>query len=100
MSAAGALTLPLSSVEVMRRVAALHDQGEYAKAEVLISGALGKEVWVLLGDVAHWLWLLDRTDCPWYPTMRLFRPRAEGDWDHVFDRASNDLTLRTRILEL
>ncbi|MEE3627200.1 tetratricopeptide repeat protein [Nitrospirillum sp. BR 11752] len=65
-----------------------------------LTGALGKEVWVLLGDVAHWLWLLDRTDCPWYPTMRLFRPRAEGDWDHVFDRASNELTLRTRILEM
>ncbi|WP_083900989.1 tetratricopeptide repeat protein [Azospirillum sp. B4] len=65
-----------------------------------LTGALGKEVWVLLGDVAHWLWLLDRGDCPWYPTMRLFRPRAEGDWDHVFDRASNELTLRTRILEM
>ncbi|MDZ5650028.1 tetratricopeptide repeat protein [Nitrospirillum sp. BR 11828] len=65
-----------------------------------LTGAMGKEVWVLLGHVAHWLWLLDRTDCPWYPSMRLFRPRAEGDWEHVFDGASAELTLRTGIMRM
>jgi len=54
-------------------------------------GGMGKPIWVLLGYVAHWLWLLDRTDNPWYPSMRLFRPRAEGDWDYVFDSASVEL---------
>jgi Flp pilus assembly protein TadD len=53
-----------------------------------LAGGLGKPVWVLLGQVAHWLWLLDRTDNPWYPSARLFRPRAEGDWDHVLDSAA------------
>jgi Flp pilus assembly protein TadD len=56
-----------------------------------LAGALGKPVWVLLGNNAHWLWLLDRTDCPWYPSMRLFRPRVEGEWDHVFDSVSAEL---------
>jgi tetratricopeptide (TPR) repeat protein len=56
-----------------------------------LAGALGKPVWLLLGHVAHWLWLLDRTDSPWYPSIRLFRPRAEGDWDYVFDSASVEL---------
>jgi Flp pilus assembly protein TadD len=56
-----------------------------------LAGALGKPVWVLLGNNAHWLWLLDRTDSPWYPSMRLFRPRAEGEWDHVFDSVSAEL---------
>jgi Flp pilus assembly protein TadD len=56
-----------------------------------LAGALGKPVWVLLGNNAHWLWLLDRMDSPWYPSMRLFRPRAEGDWDHVFDSVSTEL---------
>ncbi|QYD71681.1 tetratricopeptide repeat-containing glycosyltransferase family protein [Paraburkholderia edwinii] len=56
-----------------------------------LAGAMGKPVWVLLGYVAHWLWLEGRTDSPWYPSMRLFRPRAEGDWDHVFDSASVEL---------
>ncbi|MEW6438248.1 MAG: tetratricopeptide repeat-containing glycosyltransferase family protein [Pseudomonadota bacterium] len=53
-----------------------------------LTGALGKPVWVLLGHWAHWLWMLDRADSPWYPSMRLFRPRGEGDWDYVFDSAS------------
>jgi hypothetical protein len=56
-----------------------------------LAGAMGKPVWVLLGSVAHWLWLENRTDNPWYPSMRLFRPRAEGDWDSVFDSASVSL---------
>jgi tetratricopeptide (TPR) repeat protein len=56
-----------------------------------LAGAMGKPAWVLLGHVAHWLWLLDRTDSPWYPSIRLFRPRAEGDWDYVFDSASVEL---------
>lgn len=53
-----------------------------------LAGALGKPVWVLLGHVAHWLWLRERADSPWYPSLRLFRPLAAGDWDHVFDQAS------------
>jgi Tetratricopeptide repeat/Glycosyltransferase family 9 (heptosyltransferase) len=56
-----------------------------------LAGALGKPVWLLLGHNAHWLWRLDRTDSPWYPSLRVFRPRAEGDWDHVFDAASAEL---------
>jgi tetratricopeptide (TPR) repeat protein len=53
-----------------------------------LAGALGKPVWLLLSHVAHWLWLCERTDSPWYPSMRLFRPRAPGDWNHVFDVAA------------
>jgi Flp pilus assembly protein TadD len=56
-----------------------------------LAGAMGKPVWLLLGHVAHWLWLLERTDSPWHPSIRLFRPRAEGDWDYVFDSASVEL---------
>jgi Flp pilus assembly protein TadD len=56
-----------------------------------LGGALGKPVWVLLGHKAHWLWLLERNDSPWYPSLRLFRPRAEGDWDYVFDSAGAEL---------
>jgi ADP-heptose:LPS heptosyltransferase len=54
-----------------------------------LAGAMGKPVWVLLGDNAHWLWLLDRADTPWYSSLRLFRPR--GNWDSVFDDAAAEL---------
>jgi Flp pilus assembly protein TadD len=62
-----------------------------------LTGAMGKPVWVLLGYWAHWLWLLDRTDSPWYPSMRLFRPRGEGEWDYVFDAASAELMAMARL---
>jgi tetratricopeptide (TPR) repeat protein len=56
-----------------------------------LAGAMGKPVWLLLGHVAHWLWMSGRADCAWYPSLRLFRPRAPGDWDHVFDTAALEL---------
>jgi ADP-heptose:LPS heptosyltransferase len=49
-----------------------------------LAGALGIGVWVALPFAADWRWLLDRSDSPWYPTMRLFRQKRRGDWAGVF----------------
>jgi Flp pilus assembly protein TadD len=62
-----------------------------------LAGAMGKPVWLLLGQLAHWLWLQDRSDSVWYPSIHLFRPRAEGDWDYVFDSASVELMALTKL---
>lgn len=51
-----------------------------------LAGALGKPVWLLLSFAPDWRWMIDREDSPWYPTMRLFRQTAPGDWAGVFDR--------------
>lgn len=49
-----------------------------------LAGALGIPVWVALHTTSEWRWLLERSDSPWYPTMRLFRQRRPGDWTTVF----------------
>jgi len=48
-----------------------------------IAGALGCQTWVLLPYAADWRWFLERSDSPWYPTVRLFRQQTPGDWDGV-----------------
>jgi Flp pilus assembly protein TadD len=56
-----------------------------------LAGGLGVPVWVALQAVPDWRWLLEREDCPWYPTMRLFRQRTRGDWAEVFARVAEEL---------
>jgi tetratricopeptide (TPR) repeat protein len=51
-----------------------------------LAGALARPVWMLVPFVPEWRWLLEREDTPWYPTMRLFRQRATGDWAGVIGR--------------
>ncbi len=47
---------------------------------VHVAGALARPVWMLLAHAPGHMWLLDRTDTPWYPTFRLFRQPAFKDW--------------------
>jgi tetratricopeptide (TPR) repeat protein len=60
-----------------------------------LAGALGRPVWVALKHVPEWRWLLDRTDSPWYPTMRLFRQTSPRNWQDVFARMEAQLATRT-----
>jgi len=56
-----------------------------------LSGAMGKAVWTLLPAAPDWRWLLDRSDSPWYPSMRLFRQDRPGDWVGVIGRVKREL---------
>ena len=56
-----------------------------------LAGALGRPLWVLLGYVPDWRWMLDRDDNPWYPSARLFRQPSTGDWDSVLARVTQEL---------
>ena len=59
-----------------------------------LAGALGVPTWTLLPARADWRWMEHREDTPWYPTMRLFRQRAPGDWEEVLAQVAHELTLR------
>ena len=68
-----------------------------------LSAGLGKPTWILSRHDACWRWLLDRSDSPWYPTVRLYRqpPPQPGatfskDWPSVVKKIHTDLSHRTK----
>ncbi|MFL5295211.1 MAG: glycosyltransferase family 9 protein [Phenylobacterium sp.] len=57
-----------------------------------LAGAMGKPCWTLLPYThCDWRWLRDRTDSPWYPTMRLIRQTQPRDWSQAVDQVLRDL---------
>ena len=59
-----------------------------------LAGALGKETWLMVPFAPDWRWGLNRTDCPWYPTIRLFRQERAGAWETVIEQVREALVLR------
>ena len=57
-----------------------------------LAGALGRPVWIALHYSSDWRWFSDRSDCPWYPTARLYRQQSEGNWSDPLRAISADLT--------
>jgi ADP-heptose:LPS heptosyltransferase len=57
-----------------------------------LAGALGRPVWTLLPErYDAIIWYPNREDTPWYPTMRLFWQRTDGDWSAVVSEVHNRL---------
>ena len=56
-----------------------------------LAGALGVPCWLLLQHHADWRWMAAREDTPWYPSLRLWRRRAEGDWSELLGRVGDAL---------
>ena len=57
-----------------------------------VAGAMGRPVWILLRFNGDWRWMADREDSPWYPTARLFRQPAPGDWSNLLGRVRDELS--------
>ncbi|PKR53689.1 tetratricopeptide repeat protein [Thalassospira marina] len=55
-----------------------------------LAGALGLPVWMLQLFTTDWRWMVDRTDSPWYPTMRIYRQQQPNNWDAPFAALQQD----------
>jgi len=62
-------------------------------AAVHLAGAMGKPVWMLDRFDPCWRWLTDRSDSPWYKTLRIYRQPAAGDWASVVAAIARDLSV-------
>jgi tetratricopeptide (TPR) repeat protein len=56
-----------------------------------LAGAMGKPTWVLLPHAPDWRWLLERTDSPWYPSLKLYRQNAQRRWEPLLEYVADDL---------
>ncbi len=61
-----------------------------------LAGALGRPAWLLLKAEADWRWMRERTDSPWYPSLRLYRQSIAGDWRDPLARLAADLAVLAR----
>lgn len=57
-----------------------------------LAASLGKPTWVLLSAIkTDWRWGRRGETTPWYPSARLFRQSAPGDWMGVMDEVKRAL---------
>lgn len=56
-----------------------------------LAGALGLQVWLLLGHSADWRWGENDDTSYWYVNVRIFRQSRAGDWATVVKTVSAEL---------
>jgi ADP-heptose:LPS heptosyltransferase len=57
-----------------------------------LAGALGVPVWILVSHVPDWRWGASGNVTEWYPTARIFRQPARGEWSRVLTNVSAALS--------
>ena len=56
-----------------------------------LAGSLGKKTFLLLPDRSSFLWMSERKDSPWYPTIKIFRQKTLGDWNNCIKEIIKEL---------
>ena len=56
-----------------------------------IAGALGVPTFALIPFEPDWRWMLQRSDSPWYPSIRLYRQTRINDWSQAVENLKQDI---------
>ena len=56
-----------------------------------LAGALGKEISILLHSGPWWGWMANRSDSPWYDSVKLYRQEKINNWGDVLEKVRDDL---------
>lgn len=56
-----------------------------------LAGAIGVPTFLMLSAFADWRWLVGREDCPWYPSVRIFRQHRMAEWAPVVERVGEEI---------
>lgn len=59
---------------------------------VHLSGALGRPAWVLVPKTPEWRYLAQGERMPWYPSVRLLRQAAAGEWSAPLEEVARSLS--------
>ena len=56
-----------------------------------LAAGMGHPTWLLLVKTPEWRWGREGESSFWYPSMRLFRQREQGNWPEVMERVATAL---------
>lgn len=56
-----------------------------------LSAAMGVPTWVVIPILPYYLWAIPGEKVPWYDSVRLFRQKEFGSWEHPFTDINNEL---------
>jgi hypothetical protein len=62
-----------------------------------LAGAMGVKTFVMLAFSPDGRWMLDRSDTPWYPSLRLFRQPRWQDWAPVVQSVVGEVKHMTKM---
>jgi tetratricopeptide (TPR) repeat protein len=77
--------------ETAALVCALDGVVSVCTALIHLTGALGREAWILVPAVPEWRYMREGEKMPWYPAARLFRQPKIGEWASVIERVAGEL---------